>query len=84
MGRYAEALSELQNAAGIKGSWSADAQGYLKLMGAPDSPAAPANIAVSYALAGDRKKAFAYLEKAYSGPASASRHLTRSIPIRAG
>jgi TolB-like protein/Tfp pilus assembly protein PilF len=68
MGRYAEAVSELQKAAEIKGNgtWTADAQGYLKLMAGADSPAAPANIAVSYALAGDRNKAFEYLEKAYS------------------
>ncbi len=65
MGRSAEALSELQKTTAIKGSWSADAQGYVKLMLEHDL-AAPANIAVAYALAGNPNKAFEYLEKAYS------------------
>ncbi|HKM65761.1 MAG TPA: protein kinase [Candidatus Acidoferrum sp.] len=65
MGRYAEAVSELQIAAATKGSWSADAQGYAKLM-QTRKLAAPTNIAVALALAGDREKAFEYLEKAYS------------------
>ncbi len=65
MGRYAEALSELQKTTEIKGSWSTDAHGYVKLMLEHDL-AAPANIAVAYALAGNPNKAFEYLEKAYS------------------
>jgi serine/threonine protein kinase/tetratricopeptide (TPR) repeat protein len=65
-GHYADAVSELQKAGTVKGSWSPDAQGYLKLMLEAGTDAPPTNIAVSYALAGDREKAFEYLEKAYS------------------
>lgn len=65
-GRFTEAVSELQKAGTATGSWSPDAQGYIKLMLAPSNVGAPTNIAVSYAVAGDRNKAFEYLEKAYS------------------
>ncbi len=66
MGRYPEAVSELQKSGPVKGSWSPDVQGYIKLMLNPEYPGPPTNIAVSYALAGDRNKAFEYLETAYS------------------
>src|SRR5271168_3668365 len=69
MGRYADAVSEGQESPQLrdqKGPWSPDAQGYLKLMLNPAAAAPPTNIAVAYALAGDRDKAFAYLEKAYA------------------
>jgi serine/threonine protein kinase len=65
-GRYGDAVSELQKISKGKGPWSPDAQGYSKLMLDPAATAPPTNIAVAYALAGDRPKAFAYLEKAYS------------------
>ena len=67
-GRYADAVSELQNnsPAPITGSFSADAQGYLKLAQDPHARPAPTMIALIYALQGDRNKAFEYLEKAYS------------------
>jgi predicted Zn-dependent protease len=67
-GRYAEAVSELQRTGShpIAGSWSGDAQGYLKLMLDPRSTAAPTQVAEVYALMGDRNKAFEYLEKAYA------------------
>jgi len=68
-GRYAEAVGELRQSS-LRGGWKApaspDLQGYLKLMVDPDDPAPPTNIAVTYALAGDRNKAFEYLEKAYA------------------
>jgi len=68
-GRYAEAVGELRQSS-LRGRWKApaspDLQGYLKLMVDPDDPAPPTNIAVTYALAGDRNKAFEYLEKAYA------------------
>jgi len=38
----------------------------LKLMLTAGDTAPPTNIAVAYALAGDRNKAFEYLEKTYS------------------
>ncbi|HEY4979056.1 MAG TPA: tetratricopeptide repeat protein, partial [Candidatus Acidoferrum sp.] len=65
MGRYADAVSVMQKGEGIKGTWSADAQGFVKMMLSFKEPP-PTNVAVSYALAGDRNKAFEYLEKAYS------------------
>jgi TolB-like protein/tetratricopeptide (TPR) repeat protein len=63
-GRYAQAVSELQKTNGVTASASQDQQGYLKLMLDPRSTAPPTNVAVVYALAGDRNKAFEYLEKA--------------------
>jgi serine/threonine protein kinase/tetratricopeptide (TPR) repeat protein len=65
-GRYGEAMGELQKATNIRGSGSPDVQGYIKVLLAPGSFGPPTNIAVSYALAGDRDKAFEYLEKAYA------------------
>jgi tetratricopeptide (TPR) repeat protein len=69
MGRYADAVNEGPKglrAKELKGSWTPDAQGFLNLMLNSSRPAPPTNIAVAYALAGDRDKAFAYLEKGYS------------------
>jgi len=67
-GRYAEAVSELRKTTfgRVKGPASPDLEGYLKLMLTAGDTAPPTNIAVTYALAGDRNKAFEYLEKAYS------------------
>jgi TolB-like protein len=67
-GRYAEAVSQLQKIgpAPIPGSFSGDAQGYLKLMLDPRGGPAPTAIAEVYALMGNRDKAFEYLEKAYA------------------
>jgi len=67
-GRYAEAVSELRESAigRVKGPASPDLEGYLKLMLIAGDTAPPTNTAVVYALAGDRNKAFEYLEKAYT------------------
>ncbi len=66
-GRYAEAVSEFQSSGKtIPGTFSADAQGYLKLAQDPRSGSALTLIAVIYALQGDRNKSFEYLEKAYA------------------
>ena len=69
-GRYADAVSELQKTAFVRAadrdSATPDYRGYLKLLTIPGSFAPPTNIAVSYALAGDRNKAFDYLEKAFA------------------
>ena len=67
-GRYAEAVSELRKTTfgRVKGPASPDLEGYLKLMLTAGDTAPPSNIAVTYALAGDRNKAFEYLEKAYT------------------
>ena len=68
MGRFAEAVSELQIINDVPGSFSGDAQGYSKLMVALEiKRGAPADVAVSFALAGDPNKAFEYLEKGFSG-----------------
>jgi eukaryotic-like serine/threonine-protein kinase len=67
MGRYAEAVSELQKTMRFGGaSATPDMQGYLKLMLDPAAYGPPTNIAVTYTLAGNRDKAFEYLEKAYT------------------
>ncbi len=67
-GRYADAVSEVQKMGPtpIPGSWSGDAQGYLKLMLDRRITGNPTEIAEIYALMGDRNKAFEYLEKAYA------------------
>jgi len=69
-GRYADAVSELQKSASTRGlagrSGSPDLQGYIKMITTPGSIGPPTNVAVSYALAGDRNKALEYLEKAYA------------------
>ena len=68
-GQYAEAVSTLQKA-GPPGdaissrSWSSDAKGFAEFMDAVSDGKLPANAAVAYSLAGNRDKAFEYLEKA--------------------
>jgi len=66
-GRYAEAVSGLEKIASppITGSFSGDAQGYLKLALDPRM-GTPTLVAVVYALMGNRDKTFEYLEKAYA------------------
>jgi serine/threonine protein kinase/tetratricopeptide (TPR) repeat protein len=66
VGRYGDAVSVLRKSTLIKNNISstADLPGYLKLMLDARSATPPANLAVVYALAGDRNKAFEYLEKA--------------------
>jgi serine/threonine protein kinase/tetratricopeptide (TPR) repeat protein len=67
VGRYPEAISAMQKISpGVKGPWSPDAQGFIKVVLDPASPTAPATVAAAYALAGDPNKAFAYLEKSYA------------------
>jgi len=65
-GHFGEAVSEFQKGSRISGSWSADAQGYNKLVAQRNDLTAPADLALSFALAGDRDKAFEYFEKAYA------------------
>jgi predicted Zn-dependent protease len=68
-GHFAEALSEMQKFSPTPGSWSADAKGYNKLSLArlPKQEDWQAYVAMTFALSGDRNKAFEYLEKAFSG-----------------
>jgi serine/threonine protein kinase/tetratricopeptide (TPR) repeat protein len=64
-GHFADAISEFRKFAPISGSWSADSQGYSRLtIEAPNPHDNIAAIAVGFALAGDRNKAFEFLEKA--------------------
>jgi serine/threonine protein kinase/tetratricopeptide (TPR) repeat protein len=67
-GQFAEALSELLKFSPTPGSWSADANGYNKLSLArlPKQEDWQAYVAMTFALSGDRNKAFEYLEKAFS------------------
>jgi eukaryotic-like serine/threonine-protein kinase len=66
-GHFADAESEFRKFAPVSGSWSADAQGYSQMvLAAPDPRDNMAAIAVGFALAGDRNKAFESLEKAFA------------------
>ena len=67
-GSFGEAESELQKAANVTGSWTPDAQGFLRMRLAVQEPKdlPPTGVALSFALAGNRDKAFEYFEKAYS------------------
>ena len=64
-GHFDEAISELQKTVAAPGFWSPDAQGYNRLI-ARRNDVPPADIAFSFALAGNRDKAFEYFEKAYA------------------
>jgi serine/threonine protein kinase/tetratricopeptide (TPR) repeat protein len=67
MGRFPEAVSELQQLDVNPGSFSPDAQGYTSVMLAAESKRGlDSDAAVSFALAGDKNKAFEYLEKGFS------------------
>ena len=65
-GRFADAVNEIKKMGTDPGSYSSDAQGFIKEMLSPTHGPVPANVAVAYAVAGDRDKAFEYLERAYS------------------
>jgi eukaryotic-like serine/threonine-protein kinase len=64
-GDFANALSELQKATGIKGSWSPDAKGYRAAAQAVfDKPETMTQVATVCAITGEKEKAFEYLAKA--------------------
>jgi len=66
-GHFAEAVSELQKFSSAPGSFSADARGYNELMLAVGKRIPfPSEIGMSFALTGDRNRAFEYLERAFS------------------
>jgi len=66
-GHFGDAVTEFQKGTGIAGSWSADAQSYNRLVTQRSNDVrAPAVVALSFALAGNRDKAFEYFEKAYA------------------
>ena len=66
LGLWPEAVPLLQRGRRppIPGSFSPDGQGFLKAMLAAGRQAPPTNLAVAYALAGDREKAMESLEQA--------------------
>jgi len=66
-GRFGDAVTELQKFNLVPGSWSPDNQGYNRLtLAAPPAYSDAASTAVGFAVAGDRDRAFEYLEKAFS------------------
>ncbi len=73
-GKFEDAIGELKKFANVPGSFSADAQGFSRMLAAAvsqriskDGPQAAADVAVGFAIAGDRDKAFEYLEKSIAG-----------------
>jgi len=65
-GKFADAISELQKFAPLPGTWKPDANGYAALMQASlGKDEWYSGVAAAYAGAGDREKAFEYLNKAY-------------------
>jgi serine/threonine protein kinase/TolB-like protein/tetratricopeptide (TPR) repeat protein len=68
-GQWADAIDTMKSGPGSpfsNFSFNADAQGYVQLMEAGSNGTLPANVAVAYSLAGNREKAFEFLEKAYA------------------
>jgi eukaryotic-like serine/threonine-protein kinase len=68
-GQWIEAIDTIKSGPGspfANHSFNADAQGYVQLMEAGSNGTLPANVAVAYSLAGNRDKAFEFLEKAYA------------------
>ncbi len=68
-GQWADAIDTMKSGPGSpfpNRSFNADAQGYVQLMEAGSNGTLPANVAVAYSLAGNRDKAFEFLEKAYA------------------
>jgi hypothetical protein len=69
MGRFGEAVSELQKFVPTPGSFSPDGKGYVALCLASEQFHKNewfSAIAVAYGYANDREKALEYLEKAYA------------------
>jgi eukaryotic-like serine/threonine-protein kinase len=69
-GRFGEAIAEGQKITNTPGTFSSDADGYLKMSlavaGGKWAVANPSDEALPCMLAGDRNKAFEYLEKGYA------------------
>jgi eukaryotic-like serine/threonine-protein kinase len=68
-GQWADAINTMISGPGSpfpNRPFNADAQGYVQLMEAGSNGTLPANVAVAYSLAGNRDKAFEFLEKAYA------------------
>jgi eukaryotic-like serine/threonine-protein kinase len=71
-GRFAEAISEMQKFSPIPGNWSGDAKGYneLAVVALPKVGDWYADAALTFAVRGDRDKAFEYLNRALSDQSS--------------
>jgi tetratricopeptide (TPR) repeat protein len=67
-GHFAEAVGELQKYSPTPGSWSSNATGYneITLVALPQQGDWEAYAALTFALRGNRDKAFEYLNKAFS------------------
>jgi serine/threonine protein kinase/Tfp pilus assembly protein PilF len=66
-GRFADAIAEFKKIDPLPGTYSLDAQGYAKFMVASQPQVFnPSNAALALAVAGDRDKAFEYLDKAFA------------------
>ena len=66
MGRFAEAIRDVQVTSPSPTPVSADAKGYCEAVKAMTATVRSSALAVAYSIAGDRDQAFQYLEKAYS------------------
>jgi len=71
-GNFTDAIKEMKTwQPELQGAFSADAQGYAKMMqaamGSDPENSGAADVAIAFAIAGDREKAFDYLEKSVSG-----------------
>jgi len=67
MGRFADAVDELEKYPPASGNWSKDPKGYSEgLIRIIADETGYADVALAFALRGDRDKAFEYLDKAYS------------------
>ena len=66
MGRFPEAIRDVQVTSPSPTSVSADAKGYCEAVKAMTATVRSSALAVAYSIAGDREQAFQYLEKAYS------------------
>ena len=66
-GRFDDAIKQAQLAHQVSGTFSADANGYVRLMeeNYKEEFAHPSAVAFSFVILGNRDKAFEYLEKGY-------------------
>ena len=65
-GRFGDAIQEIGKGGVVKGTWNPDASGYSKLIQSIVADDDPSVVAFTFALAGDRDRAFEWLEKAYA------------------
>jgi len=66
-GRFSDAIAEFKKSGPVPGNFTPDAQGYAKMLVAFQTQfRCPSNAALALAVAGDRDKAFEYLDKAFS------------------